>query len=1627
MAISNPTMAEGYKYAVLATASYVRMGGLVLNGATFAQQAARPDLSGGRIPIAQGSYFFDPANAYGVPVWNILSYYGSDSPASQDAIAAQDKSGFGATLFEKGGEKVLAMRGTEPFEDGAVDLLSADLGQIGILGLALTQVVSMANYVMRLRAPFGANVPQLTVSASAQLPLESERYVRAKGDASAGVADVYFVFNDTTSALGLGKIAAGDVVKVTGHSLGGHLAFMAARLFPDVFDRNVTVVNSAGYDPTKANQVNGLFEIISGLLLNVGPLGIAQIFKAKIADEVGAAAIFLATYANNLTEVSINKIRAGLFGEAPFVQGIPIVTSIRSEDLAPGDDKNIVASDTTGAEKYGASIEIPTEANNHIVEPLMDALALQALIEPLQGGAINSGSVVRLLEASSNQSTRSYEGLTEALYRLFFKDEKFLNELGVWDASRLPTSDESSFFGTGKGTIGARNAFYDAVLRTQQAIAGAPKPLTLVSLADMPLAELTMRAQANNGLAYRYALQQLNPFAILGPDALYATHNAAGALNYNGASSTALTGMTPNYITDRAQFLAWKMQVNTVDAANVAFSNDAHAWSFEDRAQNYSILIERLGATTSLQLPQVGRVIFGADASEQSLLGSAEVDHLYGGSGDDSLEGRAGTDYLEGNAGNDTLIGGLGDDELQGGSGFDTYIYVDGDGFDTIIDSDGVGRIQYNGRYLTGGSRVFDDLYEDSFGVQYRFLEYAEGIGAVLIGDAIYIENYSEGDLGLSLEGVSSTPSKPTTVTAYVYESSELPIGFNSGDVSDLLGALYGSEKDDQFLGSSQVAAVLGRSGNDIAILDASAYGIVVDMGAGDDFLDASRSAGSVQSGLLAGGAGNDYIQGGSGNDIIWGDNYRAANQVGAGADAIRIDGFIYSAGAPFYGVFPAQFDYLSEIAGIPNPNLGELALEETIFSGALDGAIAYVTGIDSGFDDFVDAGSGDDFVVGGSGSDHILGGDGNDRIWGDYGGGPEDAPTYQRLADSFGALVLLFGRPGDDLVDGGSGDDLIVDADGGNDVLSGGEGNDTIYSAEAFWTSALEVGAHNLISGGSGNDVIEVQNDTGGFDVVEGGDGDDQIQVYARRFEFDSDDDGEIDIFGPTGGRAFVFGGSGNDVLNVSADDALVDGGSGDDEYLVTGRSITISDPSGEDTVRLPGLFDHSTFDAFVESLLTEDESAFPDQRLSVFVTQDGGDLVATLSSMVDELPVDYSQIRFRGWFDGISNRIEHIVVSDGFGGESVLTPEQLSAWGGVHIGGGGTDELLDSTDYTDLSFGRGGDDLIATGAGNDRIYGGTGNDELYGGAGDDIYYYAAGDGEDLVYDISGFDEVRVGPGLTAADVGAALGEAGIVLTIGVGKIGVVGGTRFDPGIEQFRFADGSTVLVTSLLPAETIVVDDTPADDTPVVIVGGSEDGGGTAGPVDTSGEGDIETLASPRVSVSPPDSVIPLQDASYDFAGTLQHGDPYLNAGDMLVASPGSPEAETPVFGSRIPDIPTPLDMQSMLDAMEEFDAATASPTARQMLPARETSQSDPVVRSDSTLTSLALTNALLMFHLEQSDARGVPDGAAEWFQQTDALAGIGVASGLSSFGPTSFGRQAPGLATFAGLQEGFTRLA
>ena len=100
--------------------------------------------------------------------------------------------GFAATLVRRasatGDEYVLAIRGTETEGDQLrIDLLGADVGEIGFIGMALSQTVLLVNYVFRLTSPAGLVAPQLALCTS------SER-ARPEGKSAFGVAgDWYWI------------------------------------------------------------------------------------------------------------------------------------------------------------------------------------------------------------------------------------------------------------------------------------------------------------------------------------------------------------------------------------------------------------------------------------------------------------------------------------------------------------------------------------------------------------------------------------------------------------------------------------------------------------------------------------------------------------------------------------------------------------------------------------------------------------------------------------------------------------------------------------------------------------------------------------------------------------------------------------------------------------------------------------------------------------------------------------------------------------------------------------------------------------------------------------------------------------------------------------------------------------------------------------------------------------------------------------------------------------------------------------------------------------------------------------------------------------------------------------------
>ena len=118
-----------YKYSWFANAAYAELDPF---NTSDANQIVDTVDTARLIPDVLGNTIFKQATS-GV-VWSIPSFHPGDG------------SGFAANVFASGDEKILAIRGTEPkSEQIYLDLLQADLIEIGIIGCSLSQATSMFN------------------------------------------------------------------------------------------------------------------------------------------------------------------------------------------------------------------------------------------------------------------------------------------------------------------------------------------------------------------------------------------------------------------------------------------------------------------------------------------------------------------------------------------------------------------------------------------------------------------------------------------------------------------------------------------------------------------------------------------------------------------------------------------------------------------------------------------------------------------------------------------------------------------------------------------------------------------------------------------------------------------------------------------------------------------------------------------------------------------------------------------------------------------------------------------------------------------------------------------------------------------------------------------------------------------------------------------------------------------------------------------------------------------------------------------------------------------------------------------------------------------------------------------
>ncbi|MGE0337639.1 MAG: hypothetical protein AB7Q76_20285, partial [Gammaproteobacteria bacterium] len=1295
------------------------------------------------IAVASSEGAIAPANvviqSLGPAAWSIPSYTESTS------------TGFAANVFASGTQKILAIRGTEPGDPGrALDLFQADLLELGLIGTSLSQAVSLFNYVTRLAAPAGTtDVRQfdlrVTDAPPDGLPSLATTLYRGR-EVLSDPRLVHYWLEPRFDGVGEGVLNAGDHVTVTGHSLGGHLAALALRLFPGIVDEAV-LFNAANFDPVLAQFVPGA---AIGLIEGLAP---SSPLKPFVADGYSGA--------QQLTERLLNELFAAWLPGAPplpdFAAAGSRLLNYVSEDSDPGDDLSLIAGPLTG--RAAAAVqEIRTETNSHGMDPLMDSLAVQALVEELAPG-LDLRTVAALIDAADATPAHSLESLVEALDRALHGSAA---PLATTAAGALGYPDEA----TAPGTFERRAALHTRVLAIADTAEGVP------GLALEPLVGLTaeaLAARAEQSAAVRRALLDLTPFALHAGDSV--PQDPAAVVRER---------FSPDALTDRAAYLAAELARRAQDAREEIHGPEP--FDVRDLARDTSLRVTTVEVNPlGVSVDRLARrhLVFGTDDADV-IEGGDQVDHLHGAAGPDVLRGHAGADVLDGDLADDVLWGGPGADRLWGGPGADTLFGgapdLPDDGAADLLDG-GAGHDLY---HVARGDRVHDAAGDGELLLWREGVMHAAGaqpLAARFVSDdiAIYhavpdpalwfvylprqrtlsvggvtVDEFDDGDLGIVLHA----PADPvgTRLRMEGTGGADHLVGTALDDELHALAGddvLHGAAGDDVLLGGDGDDQLSGDDGNDLLRGDAGRDALFGR--AGDDRLEGGRDA-DLLSGrdghdVLTGGDGDDVLLGGSGHDVLLGGDGADFLAGSARAETAAPDWRLEFLPHPLGGVVRDPRNVrLHGVGGearaefnAPSDPDGDVLLGE--------GGRDYLLG--SGGADWLDGGADDDVLAGGDGDDHLLGGAGDDHLRGGGGADIADGGEGHDVIVGHGGDESAY-ADGDDRLAGGAGDDRLHGGPG-DDALAGDDGDDEMFGDEG--RDILHGGAgRDRLLGGDDNDVLHGDAEADvlfgerghdglfggdGADVLLGGQGNDALAGGADDDQLFGEDDRDA-LFGDTGADLLV-GGNHDDVLQGGPGADRLLGGLGHDLYIyMRGDGVDeLADAGGDNGLWLPDL-DWRTLD----------------------VRETGSDLQITFA--------DGGSIQVRDW-RAPDRGVSHVR----FAGDGYVSREGF---------------LTDTAAGRDLRYTGTAEDAAAT-DGDDRITLAAPGGTVDAGAGHDRYLWD-GTGAYVLADAQGRNVLQLGPAVALDAVDVRVADGRYVLGTADGAF------AFAPGaLDRFVF-DGGLVL---------------------------------------------------------------------------------------------------------------------------------------------------------------------------------------------------------------------------------------
>ena len=1353
-----------------------------------------------------------------------------------------DSSGFSATLLFDCDTSAytLAFRSTEFTNDPARDVRGADAG-IFFAGFAFAQLDSMEKFYEEKVKPIVGSAP----------------------------------------------------LNVTGYSLGGHLATVFTELHLDEINRTY-IFNGAGRGAVQPGKsVRDVMDVYRAFINDpsatvpgirddsndpdylaaralVGTLfptdNIYTDARYRWAAKMASQLTFGARLAETRTlDAGVSSKITRLVGHATH-DDFEVVSSL---GIQSADPTYVFIEDQPNFSGLGGlpvgQVTLPGDfGNTHSITLLIDSLALQAALNQIDP-SLTPQQLQAILAAGSNQRAsggllsaeaegNSLEAVLDALRKLY----------GVY--TRATSFDRRQ---GGFGDIALRETFHSGVADLLAAVQsqGPAGVVNLVSErnftgrrgeppqdAPAPAADSLVRSalDPSTGVAYRYALRELNPFALIeNGSGLYSRFLAggaeAGALDpYESGSHSGV--MTRSYLDDRANMLERKLYF-AVNGLNNDYSKPINASSRSsplDVAQNRYVeeeaVYEDLGSgyrilQTTSQAHQ--RIIFGGGSSDV-VLGRAFGDHLYGG---------AGTDYM---------AAGPSDDYIEGGAGLDVYnygtrtgIHSSNDGNDAILDSDGKGVLRYTlGNATTlivdASVNVSDNQWRSADN-RFTFTRSGSDLVVSINGDAnssITLKDWREGDFGIRLWHARTPPQFASNQIALAGadERDNSLSGTATADYIDALGgndSVRGDAGDDIIYGSGGNDSVQGDGGND------RLYG-----GLGDDG--------------ISGDAGDDELHGGDGSDRIadsGGANWLEGN---GGSDIVFATGF-------------GRDDLYADSV---------MSLSEAILASEDAGTGLKGDWLMAGAGDDLEVGSSDDDVLmGGGGADVLVGGPGDDSIEGDLGwvaadfdwqvtrrveasssGGSSYHLSYSAAADldsTAGGNDIVYAGSGEDWVKGGAGDDFVDAGSGddklwgeaGSDVLTGGTGDDLLVGDNPGTVSGTDEGG-DVLDGGAGDDVLEGD---GGGDILIGGAGNDQLWGGAGRdiYVFAKGDGVDVvidpDDMTPNGPEASVLllgegvsredikfrpgslavdlgpsdpsdPSSAHDIIHFTGFDQLTpanttpigeirfaDGSSMTyAEILAKGFDIdgTAEDDDGHDDAH-PALLGTGVTDR-IRGLAGEDLLAgfAGDDTLNGGAGADelqGGDGDDRLVGDGADMPFDQQGndlllggagsdvLQGDGGDDQLRGGDGDDLLVGGIGNDYLSgdsgDDRVFGDAGSDTLSGGLGSDLVAGGEGNDSIAGEEGEDQLLGGAGNDALEGGAGDDILFGGAGNDVYVFSGGDGRDYIDDNLGTNSVRFGAGITQA-------------SLHITRIG----TSQSPGYVFIAYGSGDSIAIKDGANASTI-----------------------------------------------------------------------------------------------------------------------------------------------------------------------------------------------------------------------------